>query len=211
MLGDTDDFVAGDGMIPPMAGPIARRFSTRAFSSQNVPAEMIESVLEAARWAPSYGNRQPTRFVVARDAAVLERLHDALTRGNAYAKIAPVLIAVCGAPEWSQRVDGLDYYLMDAGLAVENLLLQAVELGLVGHPMGGFGEQLVRDALCIPTTARVLVLVALGYPGAVDTLDERTRERELRPRVRKPVDAVRSWDRWVWDDDGEPQEVTTGS
>lgn len=190
---------AGDA-TPKIADSIARRVSTRAFSIDSVPQELIDSFLEAARWAPSYGNRQPTRFVVVRDPNVLAGIHAALTRGNAYAKRAPLLIAVCGAPEWGQIVAGREYYLMDAGLAVENLLLQAVELGLVGHPMGGFDEATVRQVLGIPASVRVIALVALGYPGSADDLDERTRERELRPRTRKTTDELRAWDRWAWDD-----------
>jgi len=209
MVPDMDATNDSGSANPPLAGIIERRVSTRAFSSEPVPTATIESVLDAARWAPSYGNRQPTRLVVVRDPEVLEQVHGTLTRGNAYARAAPLLIAVCGAPEWGQQVDGRDYYLMDAGLAMENLLLQAVELGLVGHPLGGFDEAGIRAALSIPLSVRVLALVALGYPGSIDALDERTLERELRPRTRKPTDAVRSWDKWVWNDMGEPRTGTS--
>jgi nitroreductase len=181
----------------PLLDVIARRFSSRAFASTPLSHAVIETLLEAARWAPSYGNRQPSRFVVVRDPEVLRAVHEALTRGNAYAKVAPVLIAVCGNPEDGQIVTGREYYLMDAGLALENLLLQAVTLGLHAHPMGGFDEQVVRDALGVPAQLRVLALVAVGYPGNVADLDERTRERELRPRSRKDLDEIRAYDRWV--------------
>lgn len=192
-----------DSDAPQLADIIARRFSTRAFSTAPVDTVLIESVLEAARWAPSYGNRQSTRFVVAREPGVLAQIHEALTRGNAYAKRAPVLIAVCGAPEWGQIVAGREYYLMDAGLAVENLLLQAVQIGLAGHPMGGFDEATVRDVLGVPEHVRVLALVALGYPGDIAELDERTRERELRPRTRLEPEALHAWDGWAWADTDE--------
>jgi nitroreductase len=201
MTHDTDQH----DRTPPLADIIAQRHSTRAFSTQPISDEQIASVLAAARWAPSYGNRQPTRYVVVRDPAVLSDVHEALTRGNAYAKCAPVLIAVCGAPEWGQIVEGREYFLMDAGLGVENLLLQAVQLGLVGHPMGGFDEQRVRDALGIPNGVRVLALVALGYQGNIEDLDDQTREREQRPRTRKPPEEVHALDRWPWSDEGEPE------
>ena len=162
---------------------------------------MIETLLEAARWAPSYGNRQSWRFVVVRDSAVLARVHEALTRGNAYAKAAPVLIALCGDPEDGQIVDGKLYYLLDAGLALENLLLQAIGMGLHAHPMGGFDEAIVREALAIPEQVRVLALIAIGWPGRLEDLDERTRERELRERRRLPLDAIRSFDRWTFAED----------
>ena len=180
---------------------LRRRWSSRRFAPTPVAPEAVESLIEAARWAPSYGNRQPWRFVVVMDPDVLVAVHGALTRGNAYAKAAPVIIAVCANPEDAQIVDGKQYYLMDAGMALENLLLQAVALELHAHPMGGFDETMVRDVLGIPEQVRVLALVAVGHPGRLEDLDERTRERELRERTRKPLDEIRSYDGWSPDFD----------
>jgi nitroreductase len=124
-----------------------------------------------------------------------------LTRGNAYAKAAPILIALCGDPDNGQIVEAKQYYLMDAGMALENLLLQAAALGLHAHPMGGFDETLVRDVLGIPEHVRVLAMIAVGQPGRLEDLDERTRERELRERTRRPNDEIRAFDRWNFRDE----------
>ncbi|HEX5166334.1 MAG TPA: nitroreductase family protein [Thermomicrobiales bacterium] len=180
---------------------LAQRWSSRRFAPDPLPDATIETLIEAARWAPSYGNRQPWRFVVAREPATLAALHGTLTRGNAYATVAPVLIALCGNPDNGQIKDGKQYYLMDAGMALENLLLQAVGLGLHAHPMGGFDEALVRDVLGIPETVHVLALIAVGRPGRLEDLDERTRERELRERTRKPAGAIRADERWAFGED----------
>lgn len=189
----------------PVHDLLSRRWSSRRFAPAPLPEQAVETLIEAARWAPSYGNRQPWRFVVVTDPMVLTALHDALRRGNAYAKAAPVLIALCGDPDAGQIVDGKPYYLMDAGLALENLLLQAVALDLHAHPMGGFDEAMVRDVLGIPEHVRVLALVAVGRPGLLEDLDERTRERELRERTRKARDEIRSYDKWAFGDDtGRP-------
>ncbi|MGH9173237.1 MAG: nitroreductase family protein, partial [Vicinamibacterales bacterium] len=59
-----------DNDHPPLLDVIARRTSSRAFATTPVVEEMIETLLEAARWAPSYGNRQSWRFVVVRDPAI---------------------------------------------------------------------------------------------------------------------------------------------
>jgi nitroreductase len=188
----------GEDTIP-LLDAISRRRSSRAFAATPLGHDIVETLIEAARWAPSYGNRQSWRFVVVSDSPVLTRLHEALTRGNAYAKAGPVIIALCGDPDDGQIVDGKQYYLMDAGLALENLLLQAIGMGLHAHPMGGFDEAVVRDVLAIPDTVRVLALVVVGYPGRLEDLDERTLERELRERTRKPRDEIRSFDRWDFD------------
>ncbi len=175
---------------------LARRWSSRRFAPTPLSDRSVETLIDAARWAPSYGNRQPWRFVVVRDPAILAGVHAALTRGNAYAKVAPVLIALCGDPDDGQVVEGKQYYLMDAGMALENLLLQAVALGLHAHPMGGFDEAMVRDVLGIPEHVRVLALIAVGHPGRLEDLDERTQERELRQRTRRPREEICSHDRW---------------
>jgi nitroreductase len=177
---------------------LARRWSSRAFAPDPLPEGAIETLIDAARWAPSYGNRQPWRFVVVQDRERLAAVHGSLRRGNAYAKVAPALIALCGDPDDGQVVDGKYYYLMDAGLALENLLLQAVALGLHAHPMGGFDEAMVRDVLGIPEQVRVLALIAVGRPGRLEDLDERTRERELRERTRLPREAVCAYDSWTF-------------
>jgi len=180
---------------------LARRWSSRAFAPDPLPDGAIETLIDAARWAPSYGNRQPWRFVVVQQPERLASLHAALRRGNAYAKVAPVSIALCGDPEDGQIVDGKHYYLLDSGLALENLLLQAVAMGLHAHPMGGFDEAMVRDVLGIPEQVRVLALIAVGWPGRLDDLDERTRERELRERTRLPRAEVCAYDGWTFPND----------
>lgn len=186
----------------PIHDLLAQRRSSRRFASTALTQAEIDSLIEAAHWAPSYGNRQPTRFVVVREPEALASLHEALTRGNAYSRVAPVLIALCGNPDDGQIVDGKQYYLLDAGLALENLLLQAVALGLHAHPMGGFDESTVRSALGIPEDVRVLVLVAVGHFGRMEDLDERSQERESRVRTRLPQDQIRAYDRWTFDDVG---------
>lgn len=182
--------------MPPLLDVIRRRFSSYRFAPAPPAPDVLDTLFEAARWAPSYGNRQPWRFVVARAPERLERLRATLTRGNQYARAAPVLVALAADPNDAQIRDGREYYLLDCGLALENLLLQAVALGLHAHPMGGFDEAGVRAALDIPNRVRVVALIAIGYPGRLEDLDPSTREREERPRTRKPLDEVRVFDRW---------------
>ncbi len=183
----------------PLHDLLSRRWSSRRFAATPLPETTIETLIEAARWAPSYGNRQPWRFIVVTDPRIRAALDTSLTRGNAYSKAAPVLIAVCGDPDDGQIVDRKQYYLMDTGMALENMLLQSAAMDLHAHPMGGFDETLVRDILRIPEQIRVLALVAVGWPGRLEDLDERTRERELRERTRRPVDQIRSYDTWNFD------------
>ncbi len=169
---------------------IQRRESRRAFADTPVPPDVLEILFEAARWAPSCSNNQPWRFVPAVEPEALARVRDGLSRGNAWAKRAPVLVAVAANPADDANLNDRLYYLFDCGLAVENLLLQATACGLACHPMAGFHEDRVKTALGIPDDVRVITLIALGYPGNVEELDEATREKEQTPRTRKALEEI---------------------
>jgi nitroreductase len=176
---------------------IAARQSRRAFSAEPLSEATLTALLEAARWAPSCANKQAWRFVVVRTAEGLARLRPALNAGNAWAATAPVLIAVVSRPEFSMSLGDRHYFAFDCGLAVENLLLQGAELELVCHPMAGFDEAKAREALVLPDALQVLVLIAVGYPGNPDALDEATQAKERVPRARKPLAEIVHHERWT--------------
>jgi nitroreductase len=81
----------------PIHPPIAQRWSPRAFDPESVlTAEQVTALLEAARWAATWGRRQPVRFLVGiRGDDTFAGLSDLLARGNAWAKTAGALILLC--------------------------------------------------------------------------------------------------------------------
>ncbi len=175
---------------------IMKRRSGRAFSDKPVSDEMLQSILEAGRWAPSCANTQAWNFIVLRDPEVLARAHEALSRGNAYAKAAPVMILVAAKEDGGCPAHGLPYFTMDVGLAVENMLLQAVHLGLMGHPTAGWNEEQLKEVIGIPHEYRIVTVVFIGHEGDPTLLDERTREKENAPRKRKELSEIVHWDGW---------------
>ena len=175
---------------------IMKRRSGRAFSDKPVSDEMLNSILEAARWAPSCANTQAWNFIVLRDPDVLAKAHETLSRGNTYAKAAPVMIVVAAKEDGGCPAHGLPYFMMDVGLAVENMLLQTVHLGLMGHPTAGWNEDQLKEITGIPEEYRIVTVVFIGYEGDPDKLDERTREREKAPRTRKELSEIVHWNRW---------------
>lgn len=174
------------------------RRSGRAFAARPVPRAVLERLLEAARWAESCFNLQPWRFVVASEPASKARLGEALNRGNAWALTAPVLIAVASREDLDKLAsDGRAYYLFDTGLAVQNLVIQAVSEGLMAHLMAGFDPAKAREALGIPETFTVITVIALGYPGDPASLsDPELRARETAPRTRKPLEEIAAFEGW---------------
>ncbi len=172
---------------------IKRRWSPLAFSERRVEPEKLQSLFEAARWAPSAYNEQPWRFIVCtRDRpADHERFVGCLVEGNVpWAQHAPVLVLSVAKRQFSHNGTPNRHAWHDVGLAVENLILQATALGLFVHQMGGFDPAKARTAFGIPDEYEPVAAIAIGYPGEADTLPPPLRDRQLAPRSRKPLEAL---------------------
>jgi nitroreductase len=150
----------------------------------------LRAILEAARWAPSYGNTQPARYVVGRRGdPTFQRIFDVLNRGNqAWAGAAAALLLACAETVNEKGQIPLAEY--GVGLASENLVLQAVALGLVAHQMGGFDAEAARRSFDLPAHVRPLAAIAVGRQGSVDLLAEDRRAKERAPRRRKPLGEI---------------------
>jgi len=169
---------------------IRNRWSPRAFSEKPVPAEVLRSLFEAARWAPSSNNEQPWAYLVAAkdDAENFAKMLSVLVEFNAnWAKHAPVL-ALSVAHLKTQR-DGKPnrVALHDVGSASAQLTLEANARGLQVHQMAGFDAEKARQAFAIPPDWEPVAAMAIGYPGDPESLPEKLRDRELAPRTRKPL------------------------
>jgi len=179
---------------------VEARRSTRAFSDRPVEPAKIERMLEAARWAPSCGNRQPWRFVVVgKDDPARPGVEKALDPGNGWARRAPVLIVAGARRDDGAVVEGRAYYLYDTGLATMSLVLRAADQGLVAHPMAGWKAKPLSAAVGAPEDFEPVAVVAVGYAGDPRDLDEPTRAKDERPRRRRDLEEIAFAGRW-----GEP-------
>ena len=172
-----------------------RRWSPRAFEEgRAVERETVLTLLEAARWAPSCFNDQPRRFLVfdGSDAEALERARACLIPGNAWAIKAPVLMLSVARETFEQSGKPNRWAQHDTGLATENLLLEAVELGLAAHPMAGYDADRARNEFGIPEGFTPIAMIAIGYPhrGKLEELDEKLRSKELASRERKSIGEI---------------------
>jgi len=152
-------------------------------------------LLEAARWAPSCGNRQSWRFVISR-GRLLDELKNHLSRGNNWGRNAPLIITIASKADLGCQIEERDYYTLDLGLAMENMLLQGVHLGLIMHPIAGFDEAGVKTLLGIPGEYRIHALLIVGYPGSFSDVDKRTLDKEAMPRERKSIETFVFWEQW---------------
>lgn len=168
---------------------IARRSSIRAFDEQR-PVERYQllTLLEAARWAPSSFNEQPWRYLVFDSTApsLLESARACLSEGNAWARTAPVLLLSVAHNYLSHNGKPNRHAQHDVGLANQNLVIQAVELGLGSSQIAGFDAERARKEFAIPETFTPMAMIAVGYPyqGVHTDLPERVRSTE-QPRLRK--------------------------
>lgn len=172
---------------------ILNRRSKRAISDEKISEAELDRLIRAAHLAPSCFNNQPWRLIPVDEPAKLNRIKEALPGGNYWAKKAPVIIAVVSR----QNIDcelshDRIYYKFDCGLAVENLLLQATDMGLVSHPIAGFNPEVTREVLSIPDDFELITLIVVGKPGNPEELSEKHRRTELGDRERLPLDEVAS-------------------
>lgn len=187
----------------PIHPDLAARWSPRAFDPEAaITADQLTALLEAARWAASWGHRQPVRFVVGtRHGAesaphvrgeTFTTLAGLLKRGNSYANAASALVLVCTDEGEDERT--ALYAAVDAGAAIAQLTVEAVSRGLVVHPMAGFDVDGARAAFGIPEGVRPLAVVAVGTLG--EPADEAIAERDSRPRERLPLEQIAFSGRW---------------
>jgi nitroreductase len=147
------------------------------------------ALLEAARWAATWGRRQPVRFVVGRRGDdTFATVSGLLRRGNSYAKAAGALILLC-ADEGEDAKTAL-YSHVDAGSAMSNLLIEAVSRGFIAHPMAGFDVQGATEAFGLPDGLRPLVVIAVGTLGDYAAMPPEITERDSLPRERLPLSEI---------------------
>jgi nitroreductase len=173
---------------------IRRRWSPRLFDDRQVEREKILTLLEAGRWAPSCFNEQPWRYLVfdGSDADALERARACLVEGNAWALKSPMLMLSVARDNFEKNEKPNRTAQHDVGLASENLVLQAVECGLIAHQMAGFDVERSRSEFAIPEGFTPIAMIAIGYPyrDELEALPEKVREKELAVRSRKPIGIV---------------------
>ena len=167
---------------------IAARRSIRKYLERPVEAEKLRMILDAARLAPSWKNRQCWRFLVIGDAAKKARIVEAFPEDNPGRKAllqAPLVIVVCAAPEESGVENGIDYFIADTAIAFEHLCLAARALGLGTCWMGLFDETVLKAASGVPSHIRVVGVTPLGYP-----------DQEPKARPRKDLHEIAYLEEW---------------
>lgn len=174
---------------------ISERRSVRLFDPEKpVEREKLDSILEAARLAPSSNNTQPWHFVVVTNEAAREKLAVAAPAGaaaNKWMRNAPAIVVCAGKPnlllhKTVGQVFDKDFFKMDVAIAVEHMVLRARELGLGTCWVGWFDERSVRRIVGLPSSHKVLALLPIGYPKGAWPKEKK----------RNPTSEVVSWEKF---------------
>lgn len=164
---------------------VFERYSVRKYLDKDVEEEKLREVLEAGRLAPSACNYQPWKFIVVRDKEIRKKIAEPTTWAKFIAE-APVLIVACKVRDGFLMGGWYDSAILDIGIALDHMTLQATHLGLGTCWIGDFNEKLVKELLEIPENVRVVALLTLGYP----------REKKIPKKKRKPFEEVVSFEKF---------------
>ncbi len=165
------------------------RRSVRKYDAREVPAEALDTILEAVRWAPSWANTQCWEIVVVRDPSVKEQLQAALPpKGNPAAGAmvqAPVVLALCGRLKSSGYYKDQvttkfgDWFMFDLGIACQNICLAAHALGLGTVVVGLFDHDRARAVLKVPQGCELVAMIPLGFPAKASSAPNRREIAEF--------------------------------
>lgn len=149
------------------------------------------SILEAARWTPSSRNEQPWRYIVftSDNPSRLLEAQSVLLESNSFAKQAPILICAI-TKTYTDSQDPNRLYFHDLGAANENMFLESFNQGLIMHEMGGFSVSLAKEVFKIHDVYEVGIMIAIGYQGTNDSLPEKFKVKNTKPRERKPLSQI---------------------
>lgn len=172
---------------------IETRRSVRKFTEDPVPADKLDKVLSAIRWAPSWVNLQPWEVVVVDDAAMKSRLQEAVPEANPARKgmvDAPIVLAVCGRAGKSgyyqdkpATVYG-DWVMFDLGIACQNACLAAWAEGLGTLHLGLLDHEKAGDILGLPEGVNLYELIPVGYPAKTGKAPTRREIKEFTHKNR---------------------------
>ncbi|MFY8108771.1 MAG: nitroreductase family protein [Bacteroidia bacterium] len=147
---------------------IENRKSIRGFATYQISEEELNSLFEAARWSFSAVNEQPWNYVYAtsENENSFQQLLSVLAPTNqAWAKKSSVLIAVLAKLNYTKNNAPNLMRLHDVGAANMAMALQAVDLGLQLHPMGGFDKEKLKSVISISEDYEPILMMAIGKKG----------------------------------------------
>ena len=170
---------------------ILNRWSPRSMTGEGIPHNLLLSLFEAARWAPSSFNNQPWRFIYTeRKTRYWDLLFGLLNEFNqSWAKNASALVIIISATNFEHNGKPSRTHAFDAGAAWANLAIQATTMGLVTHAMEGFDYGKARKNLEISDDYEIHAMIAIGRKGDKENLPKDLQDDES-PSERRSLSEI---------------------
>ena len=162
---------------------IRKRYSCRAYQDRSIERQKLDTILEAARLAPSAKNTQDWRFVVVTDKETKRQVASTTNRPEVFQKAGAIIVA-CSNSDYVMQC-GQTIGPIDVAIALEHMCLQATELGLATCWIGSFYPDRIRQIVSIPDDVMIVELLALGYPADAP-----------RQSRREAIDQIVSFENW---------------
>jgi nitroreductase len=175
----------------------AKRRSVRRFKEKPVPFDLLEKCVEAARLAPSGRNNQVCEYIAVNEASLLPIIFENIAgsvrlppdkggpRVPEQTAKAYIIVLINKTFEGGENRRHISHY--DAGMAAENIMLVALELGLGSVPVISFNEANLKSALKIPDDYDIALVIPMGYPDespvaeiSTGTVESKVDEKGVR-------------------------------
>lgn len=175
---------------------VAMRKSVRDFSDKEIKDKVIEILMQSARWAPSWQNKQCFSYIIVKEKEMIKEITKASGIFNNWMGKAPVIIVSCANPSLSGQRNGLHYFLVDAAISTEHLVLAATALGLGTCWVGAFDEDKIKKLLKIPENIRVIALIPVGYSDKIKFIKSTLLSIIINNKRRKRIEDLVHYEKW---------------
>ncbi len=155
-------------------------------------AQHLKSLFEAARWAPSCYNNQPWRYIYGLyGTPQWDKLYNLLVPFNQkWVSNAGALILVISKNTFEKSGEPARTHSFDTGLSTAQLLLQAADIGLIGHGMSGFDYDMAAKTFNLSGDYTVEAMIAIGESASKEHSTEEFAKRDKKPTTRKPIEDI---------------------
>jgi len=165
---------------------VKNRRSYRVFKADMPEKEKIERILDAARLAPTWANKQGVHYIISQDPEKVKQLWSAVGQKTKFAEAPMFITGVIAESGSGANINGLKYYSVDFGICFEHLILAATAEGLATCWIGFFNEEKVKEILEIPKKYRVVGLTPVG----------KSIKQKGEISDRKPLEEIVHWEKF---------------
>ena len=175
-----------------LAEVFVKRHSGKNFKTTGVTEEQYAALIQSARWAPSSYNDQPWNFIFCdryKNPEAYQKVVDSLY-GQDWVENVPLFAIAVVRPAFRYNQQENDWALYDTGAAALSMSLQATEMGLMAHQIGGFDREEIQQEFHLPEGFQPIAILAIGYEDtSVDSSEE-------EPRTRYPINENFFYGQW---------------